>query len=105
MSWRLLCTPSIDQLVILLLPNELGQGRTAVLHTALSTPLKASRVWQRFLRDMPPDADWEASAIFASMYMLGDKSFTLGCWCDDLFVEAVEEDIDAVEAHVMKRLE
>ena len=43
--------------------------------------------------------------IFASMYTLGGKRVTLDCWSDDLLVEADEEDLDAVEAHLMKRLE
>ena len=30
---------------------------------------------------------------------------TLGCWGDDLLVEADEVDLDAVEARLMKRLE
>ena len=95
----------IDELVILLLPDGLGQGRTAVLHKALSGTRKASRLWQRFLRDVLADADWKASVIFASMYTLGDQRGTLGCCCDDLLVEADEVDLDAVEAHLVKRLE
>ena len=43
--------------------------------------------------------------IFASMYTLGDHRGTLGCWGDDLLVEADEVDLDAVEAHLVKRLE
>ena len=52
----------IDELVILLLPDGLGQGRTAVLYKALFGTRKASRLWQRFLRDVLADADWKASA-------------------------------------------
>ena len=95
----------IDELVNLLLPDGLGQGRTAVLHKALYGTRKASRLWQRFLRDVLADADWKASVIFASVYTLGDQRGTLGCWGDDLLVEADEEDLDAVEARLMKRLE
>ena len=53
----------IDELVILLLPGGLGQGRTAVLHKTLYGTRKASRLWQRFLRDVLADADWKASVI------------------------------------------
>ena len=96
----------IDELVILLLPDGLGQGRTAVLlYKALYGTRKASRLWQRLLRDVLADADWKASVIFASMYTLGDQRGTLGCWGDDLLVEADEVDLDAVEAHLVKRLE
>ena len=95
----------IDELVILLLPDGLGQGRTAVLYKALYGTRKASRLWQRFLRDVLADADWRASVIFASMYTLGDQRGTLGCWGDDLLVEADEVDLDAGEAHLVKRLE
>ena len=70
----------IDELVILLLPDGLGHGRTAVLHKAPYGTRKASRLWQRFLRDVLADADWKASVIFASMYTLGDQRGTLGCW-------------------------
>ena len=42
----------IDELVIMLLPDGLGQGRTAVLYKALHGTRKASRLWQRFLRDV-----------------------------------------------------
>ena len=95
----------IDELVILLLSDGLGQGRTAVLYKALYATCKASRLWQHFLRDVLADADWRASVIFASMYTLGDQRGTLGCWVDDLLVEADEGDLDAVEAHLVKRLE
>ena len=95
----------IDELVILLLPDGRGQGRTAVLYKAPYGTRKASRLWQRFLRDVLADADWKASVIFASMYTLGDQRGTLGCWGDDLLVEADEVDLDAVEAHLVKRLE
>ena len=44
----------IDELVILLLPGGLWQGRTAALHKALYGTRKASRLWQRFLRDVLP---------------------------------------------------
>ena len=37
------------------------------------------------------------------MYTLGDQRSTLGCWGDDLLVEADDVDLDAVEAH-LKRL-
>ena len=37
--------------------------------------------------------------------LLGDKRGTLACWSDDFLVEADEKDLDAVEAHLMKRLE
>ena len=69
----------IDELVILLLPDGLGQGRTAVLHKALYGTRQASRLWQGFLRDVLADADWKASVIFALMYTLGDHRGTLGC--------------------------
>ena len=62
-----------DELVILLLPGGLGQGRTAVLHKALDGTRKASRLWQRFLRDVLADAGWKASVIFASMCTQGDQ--------------------------------
>ena len=39
------------------------------------------------------------------MYTLGEQRGTLGCWGDDLLVEADEVDLDAVEAHLTKRLE
>ena len=39
------------------------------------------------------------------MYTLGDQRGTLGCWGDDLLVEADEVDLDAVEAHLVKRLD
>ena len=58
----------IDELVILLLPGGLGAGRTAVLHKALYGTRKASRLWQRFLRDVLAEVGWKASVIFASMY-------------------------------------
>ena len=76
-----------------------------MLHKALYGIRKDSRLWQRFLRDVLAGADWKASVIFASMYTLGDQRGTLGCWDDDLLVEADEVDVDAVEAHRMKRLE
>ena len=88
----------VDELVILLMPGGLGQGRTAVLHKALYGTRKASRLWQRSLRDVLSDADWKASVIFASMNTLGDQRGT--CWGDDLLVEA-----DESEAHLMKQLE
>ena len=43
--------------------------------------------------------------IFASMYTLGEQKGTLGCWGDDILVEADEVDLDAVEVHLTKRLE
>ena len=43
--------------------------------------------------------------IFASMYTLGDQRGILSCWGDDFLVEADEVDLDAVEAHLVKRLE
>ena len=43
--------------------------------------------------------------MFALMYTLGDQRGTLGCWVDHVLVEADEVDLDAVEAHMMKRLE
>ena len=95
----------IDELVILLLPDGLRQGRTEAPHKALYGTRKASRLWQRFLCDVLADADWKASVIFASMYTLGDQRGTLGCWGDDFLVEADEVDLDAVEAHLKKRLE
>ena len=95
----------IDELVILLLPDGLGQGRTAVLYKVLYGTRKGSRLWQRLLRDVVADADLRASAIFASMYTLGDQRGTLGCWGDDLLIEADEVDLGAVEAHLVKRLE
>ena len=66
----------IDELVILPMPGGLRQGRTAVLHKPLFSTRKASRLWQRFLRDV---LDWKASVIFASMYTLGHRRGTLGC--------------------------
>ena len=39
------------------------------------------------------------------MYTLGDQRGTLGCWGDDLLVEADEADLGAVEARLEKRLE
>ena len=51
------------------------------------------------------DAGWQASVIFASMYTPNDQRDTLVCWGADLLVEADEEDIDAVEAHLMKWFE
>ena len=39
------------------------------------------------------------------MYTLGDQRGTLGCWSDDLLVEADEVDLDAVEMDLVKRLE
>ena len=97
--------PLIDEWVILLLPCGLGQGRTTVLHEALFGTRKASRLWQRFLREVLADAAWEELVIFASMYTLGDQRGTLGCWGGDLQVEADEVDFDGVEAQLMKRLE
>ena len=76
-----------------------------MLHKALYGTRKTSRLWHRFLRDVLADADWKASVIFASMYTPGDQRGTLGCWGDDLLVEADEVDLDAVEAHLMKRLD
>ena len=43
--------------------------------------------------------------IFASMYTLSDQRGTLGCWGDDLLIEADEADLVAVEAHLEKRFE
>ena len=43
--------------------------------------------------------------MFASRHTLGDKRGTLGCWSDVPLVEAEEKDLDAVEAHLGKRLE
>ena len=43
--------------------------------------------------------------MFASRHTLGDKRGTLGCWDDDLLVEALAKDLDAAEAHLEKRLE
>ena len=83
---------------------RLEQGRTVVLLKALHGTRKASRLWQRFLRDVQADADWKASVIFASMYTMGDQRGALGCWSDDLLVVADEVDLNAVEAHLMKRL-
>ena len=83
----------IDVLVILLLPGGLGAGCTAVLHKALCGTRKASRLWQRFLRDVLAEVGWKASVIFASMYTLGEQKGTLGCWGD------------AVEVRLTKRLE
>ena len=94
----------IGELVILLLPGGLGQDRKAVLHKALHGTRKASRLWQRFLRDELADADWKAWVIFALMCTLGDQRGALGCSCDDLLVETDEVGLDAVEAHLMKRL-
>ena len=71
-------------------------SRRAVLHKPLNGIRKASALWQRFLRDVLADAGWQASVIFASMYTLGS---------DDLLVVADEVDLDAVEAHLTKRLE
>ena len=79
-----------EELVILLLPDQLGQGRTAVLYKALYGTRKASRLWQRFLHDVLSDADWKASVVFASMCTLGDQIGTLRCWDGDLLVEADE---------------
>ena len=76
-----------------------------MLQNALYGTRKASRLWQRFLRDVLADADWKASVIFASLYTLGDQRGTLGCWGDDFLVEADEVDLDAVEAHLVRRLE
>ena len=95
----------IDGLVILLLRNGLGQGRTAVLHKALHGTRKASRLLQRFLRGVPDDAGWKASVIFTSVHTLGDQRGTLGCWGNDLLVEEDEQDLDAVEACLKQRLE
>ena len=95
----------IDELVILLLPGGLGAGRTAVLHMAVYGTSKASRLWQRFLRDVLAEACWKSSVILASMCTLGEQRGTPGCWGDDLLVEADEADLDAVEAHLTKRLE
>ena len=103
--WQLSVHAVIDELVILLLPGVLGAGRTAVLHKALFGTRKASRLWQRFLRDVLAEAGGKASVIFASMYTLGEQRGTLSCWGDDLLVEADEVDLDAVEAHLTKRLE
>ena len=66
---------------------------------------KAPRLWQRILREVRVDADWKASVIFELMYTLSDLRGTLVCWRDDLLAEADEKDLDAVEAHLMKRLE
>ena len=68
----------IDELAIFLWPRGLGQGHTAVLHKALYGTRQASRLWQRFLREVLDDAVWKASVIFASMYTLGDKRGTRG---------------------------
>ena len=76
-----------------------------MLHKALYGTRKASRLWQRFLRDVLAEAGWKASVIFASMYTLGEQKGTLGCWGDDLLVEADEVDLGAVEVHLTKRLE
>ena len=83
----------IDELVIPLLLGGLGQGRPAVLHKALYATRKAFRLWQRFLRDVPADADWIASVIFAPTCTLGDQRGTLDCWGGDHLVEADEEDL------------
>ena len=66
-----------NEVVVLLLPGGLGQGRTEVLHKSLYGARKASRLSQRFLRDVLADADWKASVIFASMPTLGDQRVTL----------------------------
>ena len=95
----------IDELVILLLPDGLGAGRTAVLYKALYGTRKASRLWRRFLRDVLAEAGWKASVIFASMYTVGEQRGTRGCWGDDLLIEVYEMDLDAVEAHRTNRLE
>ena len=63
----------IDELINLLLPGGLGQGRTAVLHRAQNGTREASRLWQRFLLDVLADAGWKMSVIFASMYTLGGR--------------------------------
>ena len=74
----------IDKLVIQLLPSGLGENPTGVLHKALCGTRVASIL-----------------LIFAR---LGDKKCAFGCCGDDLLVEADEEDVDAVEAHLMKPL-
>ena len=39
--------------------------------------------------------------ISASMCTLVDQRGTLGCWSEDLLMEADEEGVDAMEAHLM----
>ena len=94
----------VGELVILLLPEPLGRGRVAVLLKALYGTRKASRLWQRCLRKVLADGGWKASVIFAAMCTLGEKRGTLGCWGDDILVEADEHDLDTLEAHLTKEL-
>ena len=86
-----------------------GRSRTGPHSSAAQNSPRHSQgfqvLWKRFLRQVQADADWKASVIFASMYTLGNQRGTLGCWRDDHLVEGDEVDLDAVEAHLMKRLE
>ena len=59
----------VDEMVMLLLPRGLR---------ALCGTRKASRLGQRFLREMADAVGWKASVIFESMCTLGDKRGTLG---------------------------
>ena len=81
----------IDELVILLLPSGLGQGVTPVLYKALRHSQGFQVAAALFARRA--SCRLESVGDLRVNVHTDDKRATLGCWSDDLMVEADEEDL------------